>query len=146
MKHATVLFFYVFTQFAFAQTSYSDKGPSGYNHTVKQHDRAFYEKNTNAYTYTDENGNKMPYRLFLPPNYDPQKKYPLLFTFHGAGSRGDDNLKQLRPWVAGWMDKQIQDEHPCIILMPQCPIKQKWVDVSWKDGLIYLKMFQLVDL
>lgn len=32
------------------------------------------------------------------------------------------------------MDKQVQNEHPCIILMPQCLIKQKWVDVSWEKG------------
>ncbi len=59
----------------------------------------------------------MPYRLFVPGNYDPKKKYPLLLSLHGAGSRGNDNFKHLRPWVAGWMDEEVQKKYPCIILM-----------------------------
>ena len=85
----------------------------------------------------------MPYRLFLPTNYNPRKKYPLVLSFHGAGSRGNDNLKQLRPWVAGWMDKEFQKENSCIILMPQCPKKQQWVNVPWKEGSYKLNDIQL---
>lgn len=77
--------------------------------------------------------------MFLPPDYDPKNEYPLLLSFHGAGSRGADNLKQLRPWIAGWMDEQVQKEHPCIILMPQCPSKQQWVNVPWKEGSYVFK-------
>jgi len=98
------------------------------------HDRAFYEKNTIAYEYTDKAGQKMPYRLFVPDDYDPKQKYPLLLSLHGAGSRGNDNLRHLRPWVAGWMDEQIQKKHPCIILMPQCPAGEQWVDTPFANG------------
>lgn len=38
---------------------------------------------------------KMPYRLFIPGNYDPNKSYPLLLALHGMGLRGDDNLQQI---------------------------------------------------
>ena len=27
----------------------------------------------------------MPYRLFIPDNYDPAKKYPMVLFLHGAG-------------------------------------------------------------
>ena len=30
-------------------------------------------------TYTDKKANRMPYRLFVPPDYGPAKKYPLIF-------------------------------------------------------------------
>lgn len=139
MKNFTVLVFSLLTQFAIAQTTYSDGLNSDDKEVVKQHHQEYYAENSTAYIYTDENGAKMPYRLFLPPDYNPQKKYPLLLSFHGAGSRGNDNLKQLRPWVAGWMDKEVQKEHPCIILMPQCPKKQQWVNVPWKKGSYKLK-------
>ncbi|WP_111709606.1 carboxylesterase family protein [Lutibacter citreus] len=139
MKIVGVLFLCVITQFAFAQTSYSDTISSENNDNVKQHERIFYEENSKAYVYTNENGEEMSYRLFFPPEYNTKRKYPLLLSFHGAGSRGNDNLKQLRPWVAGWMDKKFQKEHPCIILMPQCPIKHKWVDVPWKKGSYLLE-------
>lgn len=133
VKH-TFLFLFLVTQFTVAQTFYSERPSSERRQTIKQQNQTFYAENTIAYTYTNEKGEKMPYRLFLPPNYDPKKKYPLLLSFHGAGSRGNDNLKQLRPWVAGWMDLEIQKKYPCIILMPQCPVKQRWVDVSWNTG------------
>src|SRR5258708_38050272 len=46
-------------------------------------------------TYADKQGNKMPYRLFVPANYDASQKYPLIFWLHGAAGRGPDNLKQI---------------------------------------------------
>ncbi len=101
---------------------------------ISQYPAAFYETNTEAYTYTDKAGHQMPYRLFRPHNYDPKKQYPLILSFHGAGERGNDNLKQLKPWVAGWMDEQVQNHHPCLILMPQCPDGEQWVDTPWQMG------------
>src|SRR5258706_11620397 len=44
--------------------------------------------------YADKQGNKMPYRLFVPANYDASQKYPLIFWLHGAAGRGSDKLKQ----------------------------------------------------
>jgi len=132
MKKIIILLFCVLTQYVFSQTTYSDK--HFYEHAIKEHNQSFYEANTTAYVYKDKNGEEMPYRLFLPPNYNPEKKYPLVLYLHGAGSRGNDNLKQLRSWVAGWMDDEVQQKNPCIILMPQCPVKQKWVNVPWKNG------------
>lgn len=137
MKIFLVSFFCIITQFTFAQTFYSERLTTDY--ILKPQNREYYVKNTKAYIYTDNNGLKMSYRLFLPANYNPNEKYPLLLYFHGAGSRGDDNIKQLRSWVAGWMDKNVQKKNPCIILIPQCPIKQKWVDVPWKKGSYSIK-------
>lgn len=139
MKKLITLFLLALTTLAFAQTFYIDSATYNNYNYIEERDKTFYEENTTAYIHTDEDGLKMPYRVFLPPNYDPQKEYPMLISIHGAGSRGKDNIKQLRSWVAGWMDEKVQKEHPCIILMPQCPIKQQWVNVSWKNGSYTLK-------
>ena len=101
---------------------------------ISQHDKAYYAENTEECVYTNKSGQTMPYRLFVPKDYDPKKKYPLVFHLHGAGSRGNDNAKHLLPWFAGWMDEGVQKEHPCFILMPQCPAGQQWVNTPWKDG------------
>ncbi len=87
-----------------------------------------------AHVYENEAGQTMPYRLFVPEGYDPAKSYPLILSFHGAGGRGKDNLKQLQPWHSGWMDESVQKEHPCLILMPQCPEEKQWVDTPWEKG------------
>tara|TARA_R110001592_G_scaffold127079_3_gene338636 strand:+ start:4590 stop:5420 length:831 start_codon:yes stop_codon:yes gene_type:complete len=142
MKNLTVVFLFVFSQFIYSQSSLLNKD---FAENIPQHELSFYEKNTTVFVYTDKNGVQMPYRLFLPAEYNPQKKYPLVLVFHGAGSRGNDNLKQLRPWVSGWMDEQVQKDNPCIILMPQCPTKQQWVNVPWKDGSYRFKDIPISD-
>lgn len=45
--------------------------------------------------YDSKNGNALPYRLVLPQNYDPAKKYPVILFLHGAGEIGTDNEKHL---------------------------------------------------
>src|SRR5260370_42665064 len=45
-------------------------------------------------TYADKQGNKMPYRLFVPANYDASQKYPLIFWLHGAAGRGSGEHKR----------------------------------------------------
>jgi len=45
--------------------------------------------------YDDGSGNTMPYRLFLPPGYDPAVRYPLVLFLHGAGECGVDNQRQI---------------------------------------------------
>lgn len=101
---------------------------------IPQHKDAYYAQNTEAHVFESEAGQTMPYRLYVPTDYDPQKKYPIILSFHGAGQREKDNVKHLRPWVAGWLDEQVQNEHPCIILMPQCPKGQQWVNTPFSQG------------
>ena len=49
-----------------------------------------------AKAYQDEEGGKMPYRLFIPEGYKKDKKYPLVIFLHGKGRKGNDNLKQIQ--------------------------------------------------
>ncbi len=72
----------------------------------------------------------LPYRLILPENYDAANKYPLLFFFHGAGERGNDNELQFFHCV-----QYLADNLPeVIIVAPQCPVNNQWVDTPWANG------------
>ncbi len=42
-------------------------------------------------------GQELPYRLFVPPNYDPNKAYPLVLYLHHAGLAGTDSNNE-----SGW--------------------------------------------
>lgn len=42
-----------------------------------------------------QSGNTIPYCLYIPNNYSPSKKYPVILYLHGAGSIGNDNSTQL---------------------------------------------------
>lgn len=63
----------------------------------------------------------MPYRLFVPENYDPSKTYPLVLFLHGGGERGSDNEKQLlaNDGAVIWAAPENQAKHPAFVLAPQ---------------------------
>ncbi|MGN0479751.1 MAG: hypothetical protein ACI4GO_09990, partial [Hominenteromicrobium sp.] len=63
------------------------------------------------------------------PEIKPQEKYPLVLFLHGAGERGDDIRKVLdfTPGADVFTSESWQKEHPCFVLMPQCPENQSWV-------------------
>ena len=74
------------------------------------------------YEYTDkEVGATIPYNLYLPQNYDPKKKYPLLFFVADASA----NINAIKtPLFQGngatiWANDSEQAKHECIILAPQ---------------------------
>jgi predicted peptidase len=74
------------------------------------------------YEYTDKQvGATIPYSLYLPRNYDPNKKYPLLFFVADASA----NINAVKtPLFQGngatiWTSAGEQAKHECIILAPQ---------------------------
>jgi predicted peptidase len=81
--------------------------------------------------YKDADGKVLKYRLLLPPDYDPETKYPLVLLLHGAGERGDDNTKQLIHGVAELTKPENRKKYPCFLVAPQCPEGKKWVEVDW---------------
>ncbi len=82
-------------------------------------------------TYAHTDGRVLPYRLFTPDDIEDGRLYPLVFFLHGAGGRGDDNVK---PVMAGdafgsrrWATDDVQAAHPCFVLVPQCPEGSRWI-------------------
>ncbi len=73
--------------------------------------------------FADNAGHKLPYRLFIPADYNPAKSYPLVLFLHGQGEAGTDNRKQLvgqkAPLV--FVQPENQARWPCFMLAPQCP-------------------------
>jgi predicted esterase len=85
--------------------------------------------------YTNSSGQVLPYRLFVPQNYSPAGKYPLVLFLHGAGERGTDNRAQLAGQTSElvFVTPQNQSNWPCLMLAPQCPSDQLWVNMPWGD-------------
>lgn len=88
-----------------------------------------YEKKTFQTSF----GRSMNYRIYLPADYRADRSYPMLLFLHGAGERGDDNEAQLKN-VAGTLPADHSELRDCIIVAPQCPKNEKWVDVeNWSQ-------------
>jgi predicted peptidase len=83
-----------------------------------------------ARSYHSPGGETMPYRLFVPAEYDAAKKYPLVLWLHGAAGRGSDNLLQ----VSGgntlgthvWTTAENQAKYQAFVLAPQVSETKAW--------------------
>lgn len=86
-------------------------------------------------SFTAEDGTTLPYRLYVPYEYDPAKEYPVLIVLHGAGQRGTDNLGGVKYMVPQILNHENSPATEAIIICPQCPEHpNQWVDTPWGNG------------
>lgn len=88
----------------------------------------------NSCTFTAEDGTNLPYRIYIPFDYDSSKKYPVLTVLHGAGERGTDNVIQLRHMLEDMFNLESTPLIDAIVICPQCPPNNQWVDTPWENG------------
>lgn len=84
-----------------------------------------------ARIFEDGDGGSIPYRLMLPVDYDPQQQYPLVLCLHGAGERGDDNVKQFIHCLADIAEPEVRQRYPAFVVAPQCPEGARWAEIDW---------------
>ncbi|MEK6262668.1 MAG: PHB depolymerase family esterase [Planctomycetota bacterium] len=86
-----------------------------------------------ARVYTNDKGEKLNYRLMQPAGHDAkaETKHPLVLFLHGAGERGDDNVKQLVHAAKDFASEANRTKYPCFVVFPQCPEGKRWVEVDW---------------
>jgi len=75
----------------------------------------------------DVGGASRTYVVYVPENYDPARRWPLVVFLHGMGERGDDGLIQSEVGI-GTAIRRNEGRFPCIVVMPQCPDDRKWTD------------------
>ena len=63
----------------------------------------------------------MQYNLFIPENYDPAKKYPVVLFIHDAGCDGASPRITLEQGIGAtiFASPEEQKKHPCIVIAPQ---------------------------
>jgi predicted esterase len=64
-------------------------------------------------------GDPMPYRLFVPADYDPQKPHPLMLFLHGWGERGTNNTSQINGNIDNLLKYCKKPEYSSFLLAPQ---------------------------
>jgi predicted peptidase len=95
-----------------------------------------YAKDFEAREFTGADGNVLRYRLLKPLDdgknagetgeVDAKKKYPLVLFLHGAGERGDDNLRQLVHGGRNFADEAMRRRYSAFVVAPQCPADKTW--------------------
>jgi predicted peptidase len=86
-------------------------------------------------------GVTLPYRLFIPDNYSPSQKYPLVLTLAGSSFGGTDNIRQLLggPLATAWADSVNQAKYPYFVVSPQSPTG------DWTENVIVGTVSDLLD-
>ena len=94
-----------------------------------------------AFTYTAPDGNVMPYRLFVPPDYDPHRKYPIVVSLHGSGEVGTNNIAPASHVVATRLAARAKDpQYSSFVLVPQT--YDYWGDRAEGDVLDILALLE----
>ncbi len=71
-------------------------------------------------------GEAYPYCVYVPPDYTPERAWPVVLFLHGSGERGSDGFLQTEVGI-GTAIRRNRDLFPAIVVMPQCPAQQSWV-------------------
>lgn len=59
------------------------------------------------------------YQVYVPKDWSPDRKWPVILFLHGAGERGDDGLLQTEVGLGGPIRRHA-DRFPAVVVMPQC--------------------------
>lgn len=77
--------------------------------------------------FTSPEGDKMPYRYFVPGNIPPRTKAPLILFLHGLGEAGISNNHLTRfPYPLTFVQPSIQKQYPCFFIAPQHKSGEQW--------------------
>lgn len=83
-----------------------------------------------ADSFTSSKGTQLNYRIYIPENYDESKSYPMILFLHGADQRGNDNVSQIKVGISEAFKDTSSPIYDCIVVAPQCPADDKWVNVK----------------
>lgn len=92
------------------------------------------ERDFSRELYRADDGYTLPYRLYIPKNYDCGMMYPVLLFMHGAGERGTDNESQIHVALPHIFDDPASPAYSSIVIAPQCPEDRQWVYTPWEKG------------
>jgi predicted peptidase len=103
-------------------------------------DKSLYQKK-----FFIKNNDTLPYRLLLPLNYDPAKKYPLIVFLHGSGERGNDNELQLVHGADLFLKTETRNNFPAIVVFPQCAANDFWSNVQFGTDAAGKRVFNFLE-
>jgi predicted peptidase len=77
-------------------------------------------------------GTSYKYQVFVPENWSPKQKWPIILFLHGAGERADDGLIQTQVGI-GRAIREHRDRFPAIVVLPQCRKEHWWTQSPMDD-------------
>ncbi|MBI3652885.1 MAG: prolyl oligopeptidase family serine peptidase [Acidobacteria bacterium] len=69
------------------------------------------------------------YQVYVPANWTPKQKWPVVLFLHGAGERGSDGLIQTEVGI-GTAVRRHAERAQCVIVFPQCLAHHWWTEAE----------------
>lgn len=94
--------------------------------------------------YTDDaTGITMAYNLFVPKDYDPARKYPMVLFMPDATVTGKETTRTLTQGIGAtvWASPEEQAKHPCFVLAPDYTVQiidDDWHTNEYLDATVHL--------
>ncbi len=87
------------------------------NHTISPDIQGFRQ----LVFHDPKSGKDLMYNLYIPQNYDPAKKYPLVMFIHDAGAVSNNPIETLTQGSGAivWASESEQKKHESFVLAPQ---------------------------
>src|SRR5262249_18225588 len=73
------------------------------------------------------------YQVYIPQDWSPQEKWPIILFLHGGGESADDGLIQTQVGI-GAAIREHRSRIPAIVVLPQCPKDRGWVQSETDDA------------
>lgn len=72
-------------------------------------------------------GTEYRYQVYVPANWTPTQKWPVILFLHGWGEKGTDGLQHTQVGI-GVAIRSHADRYPFIVVFPQCREGRAWSD------------------
>src|ERR1044071_8863053 len=80
------------------------------------------------------------YQVYVPADWTPKQKWPVVLFLHGAGERGSDGIIQTEVGI-GTAVRRHADRARCVIVFPQCLANRWWSEPEMQaQGLKALEL------
>lgn len=81
-----------------------------------------------------------PYRyvVYVPAEFDPAKRWPVLMFLHGSGERGDDGMRQIEVGL-GRAIRWNPERFPMIVVFPQAPPDTQWLGAEARFAMMAME-------
>lgn len=80
-------------------------------------------------------GTTYKYEVYVPENWSPKQKWPVILFLHGAGERADDGMFQTQVGI-GKAIREHRERFPAIVVLPQCRKDHWWAQSPMDDEAI----------
>ena len=83
----------------------------------------------------ESEGDLHRYVVWVPPDYNSQRSWPVILFLHGAGERGNDGWRQTQVGVGEAIRWNPDRFSNVIVVFPQAPADSRWLDAPARAAM-----------